>query len=71
MKKLYFDGPNPTVDLIILNHENKVLLIKRASTAEACPAMWALPGGFVDSMPQQESVNKIFIDGDKVHFLKL
>ena len=29
MKKLYFDGPNPTVDLVILNHEGRILLIKR------------------------------------------
>lgn len=65
MKKLYFDGPNPTVDLVILNHEGKILLIKRKSTAEACPSMWALPGGFIDSLPTQinsEGLKK-FIEG--------
>ena len=63
MKKLYYDGANPTVDLIILNHENKILLIKRGANVEACPSMWALPGGFVDSMPQINSDIKYFIDG--------
>ena len=65
MKKLYFEGPNPTVDLVILNHEGKILLIQRSKTAEACPSMWALPGGFIDSMPQAEAthINKKFIEG--------
>ncbi len=65
MKKLYFDGPNPTVDLVILNHEGRILLIKRKATAEACSSMWALPGGFIDSLPT--SINneglKKFVEG--------
>lgn len=65
MKKLYFDGANPTVDLIIFNHENKILLIKRSKTAEACPSMWALPGGFINSLPSLETnkITKHFIEG--------
>lgn len=64
MKKLYFEGANPTVDLIIFNHENKILLIQRSDTAEACPSMWALPGGFVDSLPNTDkSQPKRFIEG--------
>lgn len=64
MQKLYFEGPNPTVDLIIFNHENKILLIKRSETSEACPSMWALPGGFIDSLPNtDQSQPKRFIEG--------
>lgn len=62
MNKLYYEGPNPTVDLVILNHESKILLIKRKSTAEACPAMWALPGGFIDSLKDDKNINKRFIE---------
>lgn len=63
MNKLYYEGPNPTVDLVILNHENKILLIKRKSTAEACPGMWALPGGFIDSLKEADATVKKFIEG--------
>ncbi len=63
MNKLYYEGPNPTVDLVILNHESKILLIKRKSTAEACPSMWALPGGFIDSLKGENSTIKKFIEG--------
>lgn len=65
MKKLYFEGANPTVDLIILNQEREILLIKRSKTAEACASMWALPGGFVNSMPAVigSTDKKIFIEG--------
>lgn len=45
----YFTGPNPTVDLVVINPSNEILLIKRGSTTNACPDMWALPGGFIDT----------------------
>lgn len=63
MKSLYFSGANPTVDLIIFNHESKILLIKRSKTAEACPSMWALPGGFINSLPSIGLNSKKFIVG--------
>lgn len=63
MNKLYFEGPNPTVDLVIVNHELKILLIKRRHNVEACPSMWALPGGFIDSMKSENIKNKSFIAG--------
>lgn len=65
MKKLYFWGANPTVDLVIINHEEKILLIKRKENSEACPGMWALPGGFVDSLevPSIDKNNRKFIEG--------
>lgn len=51
MKKntYYHVGPNPTVDLVIFNHLNEVLVIQRGSSSEACPDMWAFPGGFVNT----------------------
>lgn len=45
----YYIGANPTCDLIIINPENKILLIKRSENAVACPSQWALPGGFIDT----------------------
>lgn len=65
MKKLYYWGANPTVDLVIINHENKILLIKRSEKSEACPSMWALPGGFVDSLtdPSVDKKDRKFIEG--------
>lgn len=45
----YYKGANPTVDLIVVNPEEKILLIKRSQTAAACPGMWAIPGGFIDT----------------------
>lgn len=45
----YYIGANPTCDLIIINPENKILLIKRSEKAAACPSQWALPGGFIDT----------------------
>lgn len=65
MKKLYYWGANPTVDLVIVNHENKILLIKRSEKAEACPGMWALPGGFVDSLIDSsvDKKDRKFIEG--------
>lgn len=45
-------GPNPTVDLVVVAEDegkNKVLLIKRSSTAKAEANKWAIPGGFVDT----------------------
>ena len=45
----FYEGENPTVDLIIVNPMDEVLLIKRSSKSAACPGMFAFPGGFVDS----------------------
>ena len=49
----YFIGPNPTVDLIVINPSNEILLIKRGPNTNACPNMWALPGGFIDTIAKQ------------------
>ena len=49
----YYKGANPTVDLIIINPNNEVLLIKRSESSPACPGMWAIPGGFVDTNAKQ------------------
>jgi ADP-ribose pyrophosphatase YjhB (NUDIX family) len=51
----FYEGENPSVDLIIINPLNEILLIKRSSSAEACPGMLALPGGFIDSKAQSGS----------------
>lgn len=45
----YYTGANPTVDLILVSPEKKVLLIQRKDSVDACPGMWAIPGGFVDT----------------------
>lgn len=45
----FYEGENPTVDLIILNPHDEVLLIRRSKTAAACADMMAFPGGFIDS----------------------
>jgi len=47
--KYYHKGANPTVDLIIVNPEGKILLIQREDTSAACPGMWAIPGGFINT----------------------
>lgn len=49
----YFIGPNPTVDLVVINPSNEILLIKRGPNTNACPNMWALPGGFIDTTAKQ------------------
>ncbi|MBY0412528.1 MAG: NUDIX hydrolase, partial [Bdellovibrionales bacterium] len=51
MKKnpYYYIGENPTVDLIVINPFDEVLMIKRSSKSEACPSMIAFPGGFINS----------------------
>lgn len=45
----YYLGVNPTVDLVIINHLNEVLMVKRNKNSDACPGMWALPGGFINT----------------------
>lgn len=50
----YYKGANPTVDLILVSPEQKVLLILRKENAEACPNMWAIPGGFVDTRAKRD-----------------
>ncbi|MGZ3807898.1 MAG: ADP-ribosylglycohydrolase family protein, partial [Bacteriovorax sp.] len=45
----FYTGENPTVDLIVINPHNEVLLVRRSSKSEASPGMMAFPGGFIDS----------------------
>lgn len=45
----FYQGENPTVDLVVINPFNEVLLIRRSAFSEACPGMMAFPGGFIDS----------------------
>jgi 8-oxo-dGTP diphosphatase len=45
----YFKGANPTVDMLLLNPSNEVLLIQRSDNSPAHPGRWALPGGFIDT----------------------
>jgi ADP-ribose pyrophosphatase YjhB (NUDIX family) len=46
----WYEGPNPTVDAVILRREaSEVLLVLRDLDAPAEPGKWALPGGFVAS----------------------
>ena len=49
----YYEGVNPTVNLIVINHKNEILLIKRSVNSEACSGMLAFPGGFIDSIAHQ------------------
>lgn len=49
----YYEGENPTVDLIVINPADEVLLIRRSQNSTACPGMWAFPGGFIDSEAHQ------------------
>jgi ADP-ribosyl-[dinitrogen reductase] hydrolase len=53
--RFFYCGENPTVDLIIINPEKKVLVIRRSSQSNACPGMLAFPGGFIDSKALQGS----------------
>lgn len=45
----YYEGVNPTVDLIVINPAEEVLLIRRSRKANACAGLMAFPGGFIDS----------------------
>lgn len=45
----YYVGVNPTVDLIVVNPKQEILMIRRSSKSNACPSMLAFPGGFIDS----------------------
>ena len=50
----YYKGANPTVDLVLVSPEKKVLLILRSKKSGACPGMWAIPGGFVDTQAKKD-----------------
>lgn len=52
----YYTGANPTVDLILISPDNKVLLIQRKDNVEACPSQWAIPGGFVDTTAKRGEI---------------
>ncbi|HBI83767.1 NUDIX hydrolase [Orrella sp. NBD-18] len=43
----YHFGVNPTVDLMVVAPDERILLIRRSETSEACAGLWALPGGFI------------------------
>jgi 8-oxo-dGTP diphosphatase len=60
MKKnhYYYQGVNPAVDLIIINPFDEVLMIRRSSQSDACPSMYALPGGFIDSKALKDTLWK-------------
>lgn len=45
----YYLGANRTVDIVLVSPNKEVLMITRADTAQACPGMLAIPGGFVDT----------------------
>lgn len=45
----YYKGANPTVDLLLISPENKILLVLRKKEVQACSDMWAIPGGFVNT----------------------
>lgn len=45
----YYLGENPTVDLIVVNPLQEILMIRRRADSAACPGMLAFPGGFIDS----------------------
>lgn len=49
----YYRGENPTVDLIVINPYNEILLIRRSKNSSACPSMFAFPGGFIDSKAKE------------------
>lgn len=52
MKKgniFYYLGANPTSDIIVENHEGKILMALRASNVDTCPNMWAFPAGFLNT----------------------
>lgn len=54
----YYIGQNPTVDLLIINPQKQILLIKRSENTNACPNQWAFPGGFIDTTAQKNEVWK-------------
>lgn len=56
MHNYFYQGVNPTVDIIIVNHLREVLMIKRSTLSAACPGMLAFPGGFVDSKSPRNSL---------------
>lgn len=52
----FYQGVNPTVDIIVVNHQHEVLMVKRSSLSAACPGMLAFPGGFIDSKSPRNSL---------------
>lgn len=58
----YYKGANPTVDLVLISPEDKILLILRGEKSSACPHMWALPGGFINTKAKK---NEIWLAGDE------
>lgn len=50
----FYIGENPTVDLIVINPDDEVLMITRSKNSAACPGMLAFPGGFIDSRAGQD-----------------
>jgi ADP-ribose pyrophosphatase YjhB (NUDIX family) len=54
----YYTGANPTADLVIVSPEGKILMGERSDNSPACPGMWALPGGFVNTLAKKGEVWK-------------
>ena len=54
-------GENLTVDLIVYNPHDEVLVIRRKNDSEACPGMLAFPGGFIDDgeSPKQAAIREL------------
>lgn len=47
------------VNLIILNNENKIFLMKRSSTEDVEPNKWCIPGGTVEKFESyEEALNR-------------
>lgn len=46
-------GVNPTVDLMVVAPDQRILLIQRSETSDACAGLWALPGGFIATDAQR------------------
>ncbi len=49
MQPFWRPGANPTVDILVIKESKEVLLIRRTLLSDACPGMYALPGGFHDT----------------------
>lgn len=69
--KHYIYPPKPTVDVIVYNSKNEILLIERRNP----PYGWAIPGGFIDygerveDAAKRELLEETGIVADRINFL--